>query len=95
MLVDLSFFSSLENHATRIDSPDLEVEPDDILVLQNAEPRSPSGMPQAGYWAIRKKLAKVGVKDMTGMSDARMSETALSIINLHVTQKLILVVNCL
>ena len=32
---------------------------------------------------------------MTGMSDARMSETALSIINLHVTQKLILVVNCL
>ena len=32
---------------------------------------------------------------MAGMSDARMSETALSIINLHVTQKLILVVNCL
>ena len=34
-------FSSLENLATRIDSPDLEVEPDDILVLHNAGPRSP------------------------------------------------------
>ena len=34
-------FSSLENLATRIDSTDLEVEPDDILVLHNAGPRSP------------------------------------------------------
>ena len=77
-------FSPLENLTTRIDSPDLEVEPDDILVLHSAGPRSPSGMPQAGYLAIRKKLAKVGVKDMIRISDARISETVFSIIKLHV-----------
>ncbi|MFZ8994119.1 MAG: dihydroxy-acid dehydratase [bacterium] len=78
-------FSSLEDLAARIDSPDLDVNADDILVLQNAGPRSPSGMPEAGYLPIPKKLAKVGVKDMVRISDARMSGTAFGTIVLHVT----------
>ena len=78
-------FSSLEDLAARIDSPDLDVEAEDILVLQNAGPRSPSGMPEAGYLPIPKKLAKVGVKDMVRISDARMSGTAFGTIVLHVT----------
>ncbi len=78
-------FSSLEDFAARIDSPDLDVNADDILVLQNAGPRSPSGMPEAGYLPIPKKLAKVGVKDMVRISDARMSGTAFGTIVLHVT----------
>ena len=78
-------FSSLEDLAARIDSPDLDVEAEDILVLQNAEPRSPSGMPEAGYLPIPKKLAKAGVKDMVRISDARMSGTAFGTIVLHVT----------
>ena len=53
-----NLFSSLEDLAARIDSPDLDVEAEDILVLQNAGPRSPSGMPEAGYLPIPKKLAK-------------------------------------
>ena len=78
-------FSSLEDLAARIDSPALDVEAEDILVLQNAGPRSPSGMPEAGYLPIPKKLAKAGVKDMVRISDARMSGTAFGAIVLHVT----------
>ncbi len=78
-------FASLEDLAARIDDPDLEVEPDDFLVLQNAGPTSPSGMPEAGYLPIPKKLSANGVKDMVRISDARMSGTAFGTIVLHVT----------
>ena len=59
--------------------------PDDFLVLQNAGPLSPSGMPEAGYLPIPQKLARAGVKDMVRISDARMSGTAYGSIVLHVT----------
>ena len=78
-------FASLEDLALRIDDPDLDVAADDILVLQNAGPKSPSGMPEAGYLPIPKKLARQGVKDMVRISDARMSGTAFGTIVLHVT----------
>ncbi len=78
-------FSSLEDLATRIDDPDLDVQADDILVLQNAGPKSPAAMPEAGYLPIPKKLARAGVKDMVRISDARMSGTAFGTIVLHVT----------
>jgi dihydroxy-acid dehydratase len=78
-------FSSLEDLAARIDDPKLDVEPKDILVLQNAGPHSPSAMPEAGYLPIPKKLASKGVKDMVRVSDARMSGTAFGTIVLHVT----------
>jgi dihydroxy-acid dehydratase len=78
-------FASLEDLSNRIDDPDLDVTADDVLVLQNAGPRSPSGMPEAGYLPIPKKLARQGVKDMVRISDARMSGTAFGTIVLHVT----------
>jgi dihydroxy-acid dehydratase len=78
-------FSSLEDLSARIDSPDLDVTPDDFLVLQNAGPTSPSGMPEAGYLPIPAKLARTGVKDMVRLSDARMSGTAYGTVVLHVT----------
>jgi dihydroxy-acid dehydratase len=78
-------FSSLEDLAARIDDPKLDVEPDDILVLQNAGPHSAAAMPEAGYLPIPKKLATKGVKDMVRISDARMSGTAFGTIVLHVT----------
>ncbi len=77
-------FSSLEDMARRIDDPELDVRPDDILVLQNAGPRSPYGMPEAGFLPIPKKLLAQGVKDMVRISDARMSGTAYGTIVLHV-----------
>jgi len=78
-------FSSLADLAARIDDPALDVEPADILVLQNAGPHSPACMPEAGYLPIPKKLAQKGVKDMIRISDARMSGTAFGTIVLHVT----------
>jgi dihydroxy-acid dehydratase len=77
-------FTSLEDLSARIDRPDLDVTPDDFLVLQNAGPMSPSGMPEAGYLPIPGKLARAGVKDMVRMSDARMSGTAYGTIVLHI-----------
>lgn len=77
-------FSSLEDLARRIDDPELDVTPDDILVLQNAGPTSPAAMPEAGYLPIPKKLARAGVKDMVRISDARMSGTAFGAVVLHV-----------
>jgi dihydroxy-acid dehydratase len=78
-------FASLEDLAARIDDPDLDVTADDFLVLQNAGPKSDSGMPEAGYLPIPAKLARQGVKDMVRISDARMSGTAFGTIVLHVT----------
>jgi dihydroxy-acid dehydratase len=78
-------FTSLEDLAARIDDPDLDVLPEDILVLQNAGPKSGTGMPEAGYLPIPGKLARAGVKDMVRISDARMSGTAFGTIVLHVT----------
>ena len=78
-------FSSLEDLALRVDDPDLDIAANDIMVLQNAGPRSPAAMPEAGYLPIPKKLAEQGVKDMIRISDARMSGTAFGTIVLHVT----------
>ena len=76
-------FTGLEDLSNRIDDPDLDVRPDDVLVLQNAGPHA-AGMPEAGYLPIPKKLAKAGVKDMVRISDARMSGTAFGSIVLHI-----------
>src|SRR2546421_514515 len=78
-------FSSLADLAARIDDPQLDVTPQDVLVLQNAGPHASECMPEAGYLPIPKKLAKAGVKDMIRVSDARMSGTAFGTIVLHVT----------
>ena len=77
-------FNSLEDLAARVDDPDLEIDADDFMVLQNAGPESASGMPEAGYLPIPKKLSAKGVKDMVRISDARMSGTAFGTIVLHV-----------
>ncbi|MGG5810042.1 dihydroxy-acid dehydratase [Falsiroseomonas sp. CW058] len=78
-------FDGLEDLARRIDDPALDVTAADILVLKGAGPRSPAGMPEAGYLPIPKKLARAGVKDMVRISDCRMSGTAFGTIVLHVS----------
>jgi dihydroxy-acid dehydratase len=77
-------FASLDDLANRVDDPALDVTPDDFLVLQNAGPRSPYAMPEAGFLPIPKKLLTRGVQDMVRISDARMSGTAYGTIILHV-----------
>src|SRR5450631_971031 len=78
-------FENAQDLAERIDSPDLEVTADDILVLKNIGPKGAPGMPEAGYLPIPRKLARAGVKDMVRISDGRMSGTAAGTIVLHVS----------
>jgi dihydroxy-acid dehydratase len=78
-------FSSLTDLASRIDSSDLQITSEDVIVLQHAGPRSEAAMPEAGHLPIPKRLAANGVKDMLRISDARMSGTAYGAIVLHVT----------
>ena len=60
----------------RIDSPDLDVRADDVLVLRQSGPIGGPGMPEWGFLPIPKKLLAAGVRDMVRVSDARMSGTA-------------------
>lgn len=78
-------FSSLEDLEQRVDDPDLDITPDDVMVLQNAGPVGAPGMPEAGYLPIPKKLLAKGVRDMVRISDARMSGTAFGTVILHVS----------
>ena len=78
-------FDGLEDLANRIDDPTLDVTEHDILVLKNAGPLTPAGMPEAGYLPIPSRLARAGVKDMVRISDCRMSGTAFGTIVLHIT----------
>jgi dihydroxy-acid dehydratase len=77
-------FDGVEDLTNRIDSPDLDVTADDVLVLRDAGPKGAPGMPEAGYLPIPRKLAQQGVKDMVRISDARMSGTAFGTIVLHI-----------
>jgi len=78
-------FSGLEDLADRLDDPDLDVAPDDVLVLRNIGPKGAPGMPEAGMIPIPKELARRGVRDMVRISDGRMSGTAAGTIVLHVS----------
>jgi dihydroxy-acid dehydratase len=78
-------FENVQDMAERIDSADLDVTADDIIVLKNIGPKGAPGMPEAGYIPIPLKLARQGVKDIVRVSDGRMSGTAFGTIVLHVT----------
>jgi len=78
-------FENMADLAARIDAPDLDVTPDDVLVLKNIGPKGAPGMPEAGYIPIPRQLARAGVKDIVRISDGRMSGTAFGTIVLHVT----------
>jgi dihydroxy-acid dehydratase len=77
-------FDNYEDMAARIDSPDLDVTADSVLILRNAGPRGGPGMPEWGQLPIPKKLLEKGVRDMVRISDARMSGTSYGACVLHV-----------
>jgi dihydroxy-acid dehydratase len=77
-------FASIEEYDAAVEDPDLDVDPDTVLVLQNAGPRGYPGMPEVGNMTIPRKLAEQGVDDMVRISDARMSGTAYGTVVLHV-----------
>ena len=78
-------FRDHEDLLRRIDDPQLEVEPDDVLVMQGGGPLGGPGMPEWGLLPIPKKLLRKGVRDMVRISDARMSGTAQGTVIVHVS----------
>jgi L-arabonate dehydrase len=77
-------FANRDDLLARIDDPELEVDADTVLVLQNAGPLGGPGMPEWGQLPIPRKLLDQGVTDMVRISDARMSGTSYGTVVLHV-----------
>jgi dihydroxy-acid dehydratase len=78
-------FTSVADLFARIDDPDLPVDENSVLVLQNCGPIGAPGMPERGNLPIPKKLLQRGIRDMVRISDGRMSGTAFGTVVLHVT----------
>lgn len=77
-------FEDIDDYKARIDDPDLDVEPDDILVMKNCGPKGYPGFAEVGNMGLPRKLLERGLKDMVRISDARMSGTAYGTVVLHV-----------
>ena len=78
-------FEDHDDLFARIDAPDLDVTPDDVLVMRASGPIGAPGMPEWGFLPLPKKILASGVRDMVRLSDARMSGTAFGTVVVHVT----------
>ena len=77
-------FNSYPEMKEIIDSDELDVTENHVLVLRNVGPVGGPGMPEWGMMPIPKKLLKKGIRDMVRISDARMSGTSYGACILHV-----------
>lgn len=78
-------FENIEDFKARIDTEDLDVDENSVLVLKNVGPKGYPGMPEVGNMGIPKKLLDKGTKDMVRISDGRMSGTGFGTVVLHVS----------
>ena len=77
-------FDSIEDFKARIDSPDLDVDADSVLVLRGCGPKGYPGMPEVANLPLPARLLEQGVRDMVRICDGRMSGTAYGTVVLHV-----------
>ena len=77
-------FESIEDFHARIDSENLDVTADSVLVLRGCGPKGYPGMPEVANMKIPGKLVARGVTDMVRICDGRMSGTAYGTVILHV-----------
>lgn len=78
-------FASIEEYDAAKDDPDLPIDENTVLVLQNSGPRGYPGMPEVGNMELPARLLKAGIDDLVRISDARMSGTAYGTVVLHVS----------
>ena len=76
-------FSSIEDFHARIDDPELDIDENCVMVLQNCGPRGYPGMAEVGNMPLPPKVLQKGITDMVRVSDARMSGTAYGTVVLH------------
>ncbi len=77
-------FENYLDMLTRIDSPDLDVSAESVLVMRNTGPRGVPGMPEWGAIPIPVKLLRQGIRDLVRLSDSRMSGTSYGTVIVHV-----------
>ena len=68
----------------QIDSDDLAVDENSVLVMKNCGPKCAPGFPEWGHIPMPRVLLKRGVDDMVRISDARMSGTSFGTVVLQV-----------
>ncbi len=78
-------FDSPEAYHAVCDDDDLDVTPDDILIIRGAGPKGYPGMPEVANVPLPAKLLRAGVTDMVRISDGRMSGTGFGTVVLHVS----------
>jgi dihydroxy-acid dehydratase len=77
-------FENHEQMRQQIDSDDLPVDAQSVLVMKNGGPRGAPGFPEWGQIPMPAKLLKQGIEDVVRVSDARMSGTSFGTVVLHV-----------
>ena len=76
-------FENYEQMRAQIDSMDLPVDKDTVLVMKNCGPKGAPGFPEWGHIPMPKVLLEQDVHDMVRISDARMSGTSFGTVVLH------------
>ena len=76
-------FETYKDMHDQIDSPDLPVNRDTILVMKNCGPKGAPGFPEWGQIPMPRVLLDQGVNDVVRISDARMSGTSFGTVVLH------------
>ena len=77
-------FETYQQMRAEIDSPNLPVTKDTILVMKSCGPKGAPGFPEWGQIPMPKVLLEQGINDMVRISDARMSGTSFGTVVLHV-----------
>ncbi|MBL8228091.1 MAG: dihydroxy-acid dehydratase [Bryobacterales bacterium] len=77
-------FENYQHMREQIDSPDLPVDENTVLVMKSCGPKGAPGFPEWGHIPMPKVLLERGVKDIVRISDARMSGTSFGTVVLHV-----------
>jgi len=78
-------FESYQQMHDTIDSMDLPIDKDTVLVMKGCGPKGAPGMPEWGHIPMPKVLMERGVSDCVRISDARMSGTSFGTVVLHVS----------
>ncbi len=77
-------FETHDQMREQIESEDLPVDRDSVLVMKNSGPKGAPGFPEWGQIPLPTKLLRQGIEDVVRVSDARMSGTSFGTVVLHV-----------
>ncbi len=78
-------FESYQEMHDSIDSMDLPIDANTVLVMKGGGPHGAPGFPEWGHIPMPKVLLEQGVSDCVRISDARMSGTSFGTVVLHVS----------